>query len=217
MINEQINVLLVDDDAAYASLSHHLMNRFPNKKFNILWKENGDSALKELKTNQQIDIILVDYNIPGKNGLEIIKEIRRENIFTPIILLTSVKNFKVAIEAMKYEVEDYLVKEEAVDTLLPRTILTVLERVKIKKQIAKAEKEKIISGKKAEAIRELIVAICHEFNNPLAAIKISTDIIARRDISPEMNEILSHLVNKLNFIEKEIATLRDLDISELKT
>lgn len=216
MISEHINVLLVDDDAAYAGLSQHLMNRFPNKKFNIVWKENGDSALQELKTNQQINIVLVDYNIPEKNGLEIIKEIREEKISIPIILLTSSKNFKVAVEAMKYDVEDYLVKEEAVDTLLPRTILAVLERVKIKKQIESAEKEKILSRKRAEAIRELIVTICHEFNNPLAAIKISTDIIARRNISPEMKEILDQLVNKLNIIEKEIATLRDLDISELK-
>lgn len=216
MISEHINVLLVDDDAAYAGLSQHLMNRFPNKKFNIVWKENGDSALQELKTNQQINIVLVDYNIPEKNGLEIIKEIREEKISIPIILLTSSKNFKVAVEAMKYDVEDYLVKEEAVDTLLPRTILAVLERVKIKKQIESAEKEKILSRKRAEAIRELIVTICHEFNNPLAAIKISTDIIARRNISPKMKEILDQLVNKLNIIEKEIATLRDLDISELK-
>lgn len=216
MNNEHINVLLVDDDAAYAALSQHMMDRFPNKKFNIVWKENGDTALQELKTNRNINIVLVDYNIPDKNGLEIIKEIREEKISTPIILLTSSKNFKVAVEAMKYDVEDYLVKEEAVDTLLPRAILAVLERVKIKKQIESAGKEKILSKKKAEAIRELIVTICHEFNNPLAAIKISTDIITRQNISPEIKEILNQLVNKLNVIEKEIATLRDLDISELK-
>jgi YesN/AraC family two-component response regulator len=146
--------------------------------------------------------------------LEIAKEIRQKNISVPIIFLTSNKNFKTAIEAMKYNIEDYLIKDEAVGTILPRAILTALEREKIKQQIQKMEKEKILSEKKADAIRELIVTICHEFNNPLAAIKISSDIISKQNIQQEAKDILLQLNLNLSKIEKEITTLRDLDVSD---
>lgn len=214
MENDTISILLVDDDATYVSIARHHLNKYPSKKFNLIWKNNGEDAIKELKTNPNIDLVLIDYFLPDKDGLEIVKEIRKDNIHVPIIFLTTHKNFKIAIEAMKSNVEDYLIKDEAVDTMLPRAIMTVLERVKIKQQIDQAEKNRIISEKKAEAIKELIVTICHEFNNPLAAIKISSDILNKQDLDDKSKEILQKLVDNIKKVEKEISTLRDLDISE---
>jgi len=211
---ETINVLLIDDDASYFGITQHLLKQFSNKRFNLLWKDNGTKAIEELQNNKEINIVLMDYFLPEKNGLEIVKEIRQKNISIPIIFLTSNKNFKIAIEAMKYNVEDYLIKDETVGTILPRAILTALEREKIKLQIQKMEKEKILSEKKADAIRELIVTICHEFNNPLAAIKISSDIISKQNIQAEARDVLLQLNLNLSKIEKEITTLRDLDVSD---
>jgi response regulator of citrate/malate metabolism len=214
MTAETINVLLVDDDASYFGIAQHLLKQLSGKKFNLLWKDNGEKAIDELQNNKGINIVLMDYFLPEKNGLEIAKEIRQKNISVPIIFLTSNKDFKIAIEAMKYNIEDYLIKDEAVGTILPRAILTALEREKIKQQIHKMEKEKILSEKKADAIRELIVTICHEFNNPLAAIKISSDIISKQNIQQEAKDILLQLNVNLSNIEKEITTLRDLDVSD---
>jgi|WetSurMetagenome_2_1015567.scaffolds.fasta_scaffold360827_1 DNA-binding NtrC family response regulator len=211
---ETINVLLVDDDASYFGITQHLLKQFSGKKFNLIWKDNGTKAIDELQNNKEIKIVLMDYFLPERNGLEIAKEIRQKNISIPIIFLTSNKNFKIAIEAMKYNVEDYLIKDETVGTILPRAILTALERERIKQQIQKMEKEKILSEKKADAIRELIVTICHEFNNPLAAIKISSDIISKQNIQQEAKDILTQLNVNLSKIEKEITTLRDLDVSD---
>jgi response regulator of citrate/malate metabolism len=214
MTAETINVLLIDDDASYVGITQHSLKQLSGKTFNLVWKDNGTKAIEELKNNQSIHIILMDYYLPEKNGLEIVKEIKELNISIPIIFLTSNKDFKIAIEAMKYNVEDYLIKDETTGTVLPRTILTLLEKNKIKKQIQQMEKEKILSEKQADAIRELIVTICHEFNNPLAAIKISTDIISKQNIPENIKEIIVQLNTKLSKIEKEITTLRDLDVSD---
>lgn len=214
MGTETINVLLVDDDASYVGVTQHLLKQFTSKKFNLIWKDDGTKAIEELNNNKDLHIVLIDYYLPEKNGLEIVKDIRHKNIHIPVIFLTSNKNFKIAIEAMKYNVEDYLIKDETVGTILPRAILTVLERDKIKKQIQQMEKEKVLSEKKTDAIRELIVTICHEFNNPLAAIKISSDIISKQDVPKETKDILQQLNFNLSKIEKEITTLRDLDVSD---
>ncbi|RCK71894.1 MAG: Response regulator of zinc sigma-54-dependent two-component system [Ignavibacteriae bacterium] len=211
---ETLDILLVDDDPVYVNSARHHLSKYPSKKFNLIWKDNGDAAIQELKSNPNIKLVLIDYYLPDKDGLEIVKEIANAKISIPIIFLTTHKNFKLAVEAMKLNVEDYLIKEETVDTMLPRAIVTVLERFKIKKQLENAEKEKIISEGKANAIKELIVTISHEFNNPLAAIKISTDILAKQNLSPESKKILEELVENLKKIENEISILKNLDISD---
>ena len=210
MDTEVVHVLLVDDDAAYAEVAGHLLSRFHGKKFNLIWKKDGDEAMEELKSNSAIQIILMDYFLPRKNGLEIAKELLAQNIDIPIIFLTTHKDFHAVVEAMKYGVDDYLVKDEAMDAVLPKTILSVLERVQLMKQIADTEKQKLIAQKRAGAIRELIVAVCHEFNNPLAAIKISADIMSRWELSEEEKVLLTRFNNNLSMLEKEVLRLRNI-------
>ena len=214
MENKTINILLVDDDAEYATLVKHLLHSYQKGKFELTWVNNGDKAIEHLKSRDKTDLVLMDYYLPEKNGLEIIKQMITEKISVPIILLTSNKDFRTAVEAMKYGVEDYLIKEAIVDTILPRTILHVLERVELKKHISAAEKEKLLVEKRTEAVQELVVTMCHEFNNPLAAIKISTDILSRQKISEQEKELLDELNRNIGHLQKQITTLRDLNIEK---
>jgi DNA-binding NtrC family response regulator len=205
-----VNLLFVDDDASYMAVAQHLLSKYQGKRFNILWKQDGPSALAELKKNQSIDMLLIDYYLPEVNGLEVTRQIREQKFAVPIIFLTSNRDFRLAIEAMRYGVEDYMVKEEAVDSVLPRTILNILERVALKKQIAEQQKSELIAKKRTEAIKELVVTICHEFNNPLAAIKISTDILLRQQLSEEEKGIVKEIDGNIDLVEKEITKLRDI-------
>src|SRR5258706_3628535 len=188
-----IHVLLVDDDADYASVVQHHLNSFTGKKFELTWVSDGEKALSHLKSGTATDLIILDYFLPGTNGISIMKEILEEGFAMPVVLLTSNKDFRIAVEAMKYGIEEYLVKEEMTDTILPRTIINVLERVQLQRQISEAEKEKLLSQKKTEAIQELVVTMCHEFNNPLAAIKISADILSRQKITDDEKRLVQQL------------------------
>jgi DNA-binding NtrC family response regulator len=205
-----INLLFVDDDTGYMAVAQQLLSKYQGKRFNILWKQDGPSAIAELEGNRSIDMLLIDYYLPEVNGLEVTRQIREKNIDVPIIFLTSNRDFRLAIEAMRYGVEDYMVKEEAVDSVLPRTILNILERVHLKKQIAERQKSELIAKKRTEAIKELVVAVCHEFNNPLAAIKISTDILLRQQVSDEEKQLVKDIDSNISVVEKEIIKLRDI-------
>lgn len=207
---ETINVLLIEDDAGYAAVVQQLLRRFPGKRFMVTWIEDADRAVEELSKSPSFDIILMDHFLPKQTGLEIIKQLHGDQCRIPAIFLTSSKDFRLAVEAMKYGVEDYLVKGESMDSILPRTILSVLERVKLKNKIERAEKNKIIAQKSIEAIHELIVAICHEFNNPLAAVKISADIISRSKLNNSERELLERFTENLGHLEKEVQRLRDV-------
>lgn len=210
-----VTVLLVDDDAGYATVAKHLLRPFQGKKFNLLWDDSGEKALERLKKDKSINLVLMDYYLPNSNGLEITKALSAENIILPVIFLTANKDFRIAVEALKYGVEDYLIKEDTVDTMLPRSILNVLERIQLRNRIGDAEKEKMLSQKKTEAVQEVIVTMCHEFNNPLAAIKISADILSRQSKVDENKQVLSKLNSNITLLEKQIIKLRDINLNKL--
>jgi CheY-like chemotaxis protein len=206
--------LLVDDDSGFVSIIKHVLGPFQGKSFSVEWLNDGEKAIEHLRTDSQFDLILMDYFLPHRTGLEIARQIFEENIKIPIIILTANRDFRAAVEAIKYGAEDYILKEEISDTVLPRTIINVLERTKLKNQIAKAEKHNLLSRHRNEAERELVVTMCHEFNNPLAAIKISAAILARNQHDQEERELLEKLNQNVTSLEQQIIKLRDLNIEK---
>ena len=207
-----IHVLLIDNDISYAKIAQSQLKKFQGTDFKITWEETGAGGIERLKTDSTIAAVLVDYYLSEMTALELAKEIRNLKIDVPLVFIASGKDFKLAVEAMKLGVEDFLVKDEIVESVLPRTLLNVLNRVQLKKQIAMVEKNKILGQKRNEAIKELVVTICHEFNNPLAAIKISTDIISRQKLNATDRAVIQELDNNIRGIEKEIIKLRDINL-----
>jgi len=206
-----LHLLLVDDDADFVTVVKHQLRSFAGWDFRLTWVDEGEKALAHLRSAEKTDLVIMDYYLRNTNGIAVTKQILEEGFSPPVILLTSNKDFRLAIEAMKFGIEEYLVKEELADTILPRTIVNVVDRVSLKKKIETAEREKLHSLKKTEAIQELVVTMCHEFNNPLAAIKISADILSRQKITENERALVQELNASISQLEKQIIRLRDLN------
>jgi DNA-binding NtrC family response regulator len=208
---DPILLLFVDHDTSYMAVAQHLLTKYQARKFSILWRQDARSALEMIQQRTDIHMLVVDYYLPGMNGLEFIREARARNVDVPAIFLTSGREFRIAIEAMRLGVEDFLVKDEAVDSVLPRTIVNILDRVQLKQRIAQQQHADLIARKQTDAIKELVVTVCHEFNNPLAAIKISTDILRRNRLSSEDASRIAALDAGITAVEREINRLRDIN------
>lgn len=211
-----IRLLIVDDDPGYIDIVQHLLNLYQGKKFEVTWRKDGPSAIEELGKNQSIDLVMVDYYLPDMNGLDVTRRVREVRPDVPVMFVTSSRDFRLAIEAMKLGVEDYLVKDDAVDSVLPRTIVNIMERVALKRKIAEQQKADLIAKKRTEAIRELVVTVCHEFNNPLAAVKISSDILARQKLPEDEAALVKDMDRNISLIEKEISRLRDINFERIE-
>ncbi|MBN1397482.1 MAG: response regulator [Bacteroidetes bacterium] len=210
-----VHILMVDDDVAFSRVVRAILQLYQQRKFLITCKDSVESALEEIERNQDIDLILTDYYFPTSNGMEFCLALDQMGRSIPIIFLTNARDFKLAVEAMKLGVEDYLLKDELDQAYLPRTILSILDRVLLRRHKMSIEKRIAMAESRVQVIRELVVTVCHEFNNPLAAIKISFDLFKRQienSIAPEM---LVTFEKRFNVIDTEIKRLRDLNFEKI--
>lgn len=163
MEQPKLSILLIEDNKDFAKLVQVYLQRYEKDKFEIVWKENHADAMMVLSERKDFDIILMDYFLPGKNGLEITKELMERKINIPIVFLTVNKDFDLALDVMKLGVDDYLVKEEISSPVLPKTVLNVVEKHRLRKQLMNIE----VSQQRLQAIRSTLNSVVHEFEVPL--------------------------------------------------
>ena len=99
-------ILIVDNDEG---LVHFLTRLFVKQGYEVASCTDGASGLECLRS-EAFDLILLDYKMPGLNGLETLAEIKRAQIKTPVIVMTAYGTTETAIEAMKLGAYDYLLK-----------------------------------------------------------------------------------------------------------
>jgi CheY-like chemotaxis protein len=201
-----VNILLVEDNPDFAKLVELFLRKHSSEKFLVTWKGNGQEALNELTRNPSYDVILMDYFLPGQNGLEVTRAMQQHGIRTPVIFLTVNKDFDLAVEVLKLGIEDYLVKEEIPTPVLPKTILSVIERQKLKDQLMTLE----ISQKRLEAIQELVVQITGELRDPLDGMNSGITELLRRHDADNLKTYLTIIRDNLLRIEKKIVKLKEL-------
>jgi len=98
------NILIVDD-----SLDMRIYTKTILKQYNIIEAENGQIALEIIKNNS-IDLLITDYLMPKMDGIELLKEIRKENYVFPIIVITSANFEQKKIEMFRLGIDNYVVK-----------------------------------------------------------------------------------------------------------
>jgi ActR/RegA family two-component response regulator len=102
------NLFIVDDDSLMATaLEQSLKTRF-GTGIQVSTFNDGESCLE--KINKETDIVILDYFLEGKNGLEILKSIKVANPKTEVIMLSGNDNIILAIETFRSGAIDYVVK-----------------------------------------------------------------------------------------------------------
>ena len=97
----ETHILLVEDNPDFAQLVELFLRRHQGTNFIVHWSPDGVAALKELGEHPEIDLILMDYFLPGRNGLEVTRAIRERGITVPVVFLTVNKDFDLAVEVLE--------------------------------------------------------------------------------------------------------------------
>ena len=108
METQGINLFIVDDNKLMvADLKHYLQNRF-GADVHISTFNNGESCLEKVDKNTHV--VILDYFMDGKNGLEILKLIKAINPKTEVIMLSSNEDIALAINSFRMGAKDYVLK-----------------------------------------------------------------------------------------------------------
>ncbi|BDU50290.1 DUF2225 domain-containing protein [Haliovirga abyssi] len=136
-------ILIVDDVHA----AHHLYKQtLKREEYEILDAERGKEALS-LILSEDIELVILDINLPDISGLEVLKKIREKNKELPVIILTGESQKEKVIKAASFDIIHYLVKPINLDMLK--------RRVKQSLKLDKNEKLGVIATKSKEILDEL--------------------------------------------------------------
>ncbi|MCU0234885.1 MAG: EAL domain-containing protein [Thermoanaerobaculales bacterium] len=122
-----VRVLLVEDSPDHADLIRAKLQRSRRLSAAITHAERLDAALVLLQDGG-FDVVLLDFSLPDSYGLETFRRAQAVAQRTPIIVLTSLDDNELAVQAVREGAQDYLIKREADTRLLVRSILYAIER-----------------------------------------------------------------------------------------
>jgi DNA-binding response OmpR family regulator len=209
MENEKIRILLVEDNKDFAKLVQVYLTRFNKDQFDITWKENFADTFADLDSGKQYDIILMDYFLPGKNGLEITRELRERKVKTPIVFLTVNKDFDLAVDVMKLGVDDYLVKEEISSPVLPKTVVSVVDKHRLTAQLDELE----VNRRRIQAIHDTLSNVLRDFEMPLTEMRSLTTDIRDKNATEALKNYIKIIDENVDRIIDKLEKLKTLKVA----
>ena len=109
---EKGSILIIDDETIVRESLRDSLKDIHN----VTTAETGEEAL-ELVKKQDFDILIVDIRLPGKSGLEVVKEVRDINPYIRSIVITAYPSVELSVQAMKQGAVDFIVKPIRIDAL----------------------------------------------------------------------------------------------------
>jgi DNA-binding NtrC family response regulator len=138
-------LMLIDDEAPFVTA---MQRRIAKRDIAIVTACSGQEGLKKLAETPEIEVVVLDVKMPGMDGIQTLREIKRAYPLTEVILLTGHATFRSAIEGMQLGAFDYLMKPCDLEELLTR-----VEEAKTKR-LGRMEKIRESTGEKFSSSRD---------------------------------------------------------------
>ena len=134
-------VMIVDDEVPFVET---MAKRLKKRDLQVISATSGQEAMDKLDTNRNLDVVILDVKMPGMDGMDALREIKRLQPLVEVIMLTGHATVETAIEGMKIGAYDYLMK--------PCEIEKLMEKVEEATKKKRDHEEKIREAKVREAL-----------------------------------------------------------------
>jgi len=123
-----LRILIIDDDREDAAILQRYLSRFKEYTAKAKLAENLDQTVK-LLAEQHFDIVFMDNTLgSGMTAKQVLEEFNKQNLETPVVIVTGQGNERTAVELMKMGVYDYITKDSFTTELLEKTAMNVIQR-----------------------------------------------------------------------------------------
>jgi len=131
----EMKMMLVDDEERFLSTTRKLLTR---KGHDVETAESGSEALEKLAA-KNIHVVILDVKMPGMDGIETLKAIKRRFPLVEVIMLTGHATVESAVDGLKAGATDYLMKPAEIDDLILKAEEAFEKRKRIEDKIRVAQ------------------------------------------------------------------------------
>jgi CheY-like chemotaxis protein len=165
-MGDAAKVLVIDDSEDDRLLYKRCLQKSAGTGYAVSEAASGEDGLAQID-REPFSCVLLDYSLPGRNGVEILKRIRVKHPFVPVVMLTGLGNEKVAVAAMQEGAQNYIAKA----TIDPQTLTHVIQVAMLH-----CKMQNRISEQRA-SLEIFARALAHDLKEPVRTIRTLLDLV----------------------------------------
>lgn len=203
MPSSKTSILIIDDNQDDRVFYRRVLKSVFGEDVVFFEAASGESGIKEIQEKSP-DCVLLDYSLPGRNGLEVLKRIRSQAPYLPVIVLTGQGSEGTAVEIMKEGAQDYITKSDVKGEVLYRVITIAIENCQMSQRIAEQQK----------ALALFTQALAHDLCEPVKTIQAFIEMIMDEETSREKLEqyceTVAGIAKSMDGLIKSVRSYTDL-------
>lgn len=228
-------ILVIDDEVSILNLISIVIS---NRGYPVESASDGFRGIKLVKELRPA-LVLLDYMMPGMDGLQTLKKIRQEFPDTYVIMFTGKGNEEIAVELMKAGASDYILKPFSNHNLIERieTVLRIRaveianreliaereqlllqiqawnhqleERIKIESVALEKAHAEVVQSQKLATLGYLAAGMAHEIRNPLNSIALFSQLLKEGLDDHESLEYIDKILKEVDRVDATLIKLLD--------
>ena len=209
-------VLLVDDEAGIRKV---LRIALEDTGYRVFTAEDASQALEMFKKYSP-PVVMTDIKMPGMNGIDLLKSLKRENPDVEVIMITGHGDIDLAIRSLKFEATDFITKpihDEALDIAMKRA----WERITLKQQLreytenleqlVEEKTRRLVETERLAAVGETVAGLSHAIKNISGGLS-GGSFVLEQGLELDNKE---YLLNGWSMLKKNIDRITDLSMDLL--
>jgi len=184
-MTESVKILVIDDSEDDQLFYRRTLQKNSDRNYVIVEAGDGEQGLTCVETEKPA-CVLLDYSLPGSNGIEILKRVRSQHPFMPVVMLTGQGNEAVAVTAMQEGAQNYISKSAITPETLTHVISMAIEHCAMQKRL----------HEQRTSLEVFTRALAHDLKEPIRTICSFTDLISRSEtFSEKARAYFEHIQN----------------------
>jgi len=177
-----VNHVLIIDDSEDDSELYELFLKRDMGVTSVDLADNGEEGMAHYR-GRPADCVLLDFNLPGQNGLTVLERLKAIDPHAPVVMMTGAGNEDIAVAVMKAGASDYVVKDTITSTTLRRAVVNAGEKASLVRKLAAQRDEQ------ANFIRVLV----HDIRAPLRGLTGFAEILGEDLDAGVYDDVAEHL------------------------